>query len=123
MIFDQAVVDSPRPEGEGGMFRWPVPLDDRPRQYVIKVDTLEDLEAELRERLARLSPHTGGLKLEDDFTASLAKTVDRFNEMAARGRDDDFARGATPIEQTWAGPAREGAPTGTMYPLSPTGPY
>jgi hypothetical protein len=123
MMFDQAVVDSPRPEGERGMFRWPVPLDDRPRQYVIKVDALDELEAELRDRLTRLSAHTGGMELDDDFTANLAKTVDRFNEMAARGHDEDFARGETPIEQTWAGPARDGAPTGTMHPLSPTGPY
>jgi succinate dehydrogenase/fumarate reductase flavoprotein subunit len=123
MIFDQAVVDSPRPEGEAGMFRWPVPLDDRPRQYVIKVDTLEELEPELRTRLARIASHTGGAELDDDFTPTLAKSIDRFNEMASRGRDEDFARGATPIEQTWAGPAREGAPTGTMHPLSPTGPY
>jgi succinate dehydrogenase/fumarate reductase flavoprotein subunit len=123
MIFDQAVVDSPRPEGEAGMFRWPVPLDDRRRQYVIKVDSLDELADELRERLARIASHTGGVELDDDFTATLAKTIDRFNEMAARGRDDDFDRGATPIEQTWAGPARDGAPTGTMHPLSPTGPY
>jgi succinate dehydrogenase/fumarate reductase flavoprotein subunit len=123
MIFDQAVVDSPRLAGELGMFRWPVPLDDRPRQYVIKVDTLDELEPELRSRLARISSHTGGAELDDDFTPTLAKTIDRFNEMAARGRDEDFARGATPIEQTWAGPAREGAPSGAMHPLSPTGPY
>ena len=123
MIFDQAVVESPRPKGEAGMFRWPVPLDDRPRQYVIKVDSLEELADELRVRLARISSHTGGAELDDDFTATLAKTIDRFNEMAARGHDDDFSRGATPIEQTWAGPAHDGAPTGTMHPLSPTGPY
>jgi succinate dehydrogenase/fumarate reductase flavoprotein subunit len=120
MIWDEDVVLSP----ERTIFRWPIPTDpNRQRDYLIKVDSLEDLETELTRRLARLTPHTGGVALDDEFATTLAATVERFNQMAAAGRDDDFGRGETPIEQTWAGPARSGAPTGLMHPLSTTGPY
>jgi 3-oxosteroid 1-dehydrogenase len=119
MIFDEAVVQSP----ERTIFRWPVPTDSRPRKYILTVDTLEELGRSLGERLAGLASRTGAAALGDDFDANLAATVERFNEMASRGVDEDFNRGETPIEQTWAGPPRNGAPSGSLYPLSPTGPY
>lgn len=120
MIWDEAVVASP----ERTIFRWPVPTDpNRSRDYLIKVDSLEDLADELSVHLAKVARHTGGVRLDDRFTENLIATVKRFDAMATAGRDDDFSRGATPIEERWAGPARDGVPSGTMHPLSPNGPY
>ena len=118
-IWDQSVVDSP----DESMFRWPVPTDDRARLYVIKANTFEELAAELEARLERLAPHTGGARLAPDFVENLYATVERFNQYARDGRDPDFRRGETPIEQTWAGPARPDAASASMYPISSEGPY
>lgn len=120
MIWDEDVVSSQ----ERTIFRWPVPTDpNRSRDYLIKVDSLPELVGELTARLERLASHTGGVRLDDGFIDNLLDTVERFNAMAAAGRDDDFGRGATPIEERWAGPTRDGMPSGTMHPISPTGPY
>jgi hypothetical protein len=126
MIFDQALVDYDGGEEKGSeeaMFRWPIPSDDRPRHYVLKADTLEDLTSSLTERLERLAPHTGNVRLSDDFVESLRATIDRFNEHAREGVDPDFHRGETPIEKRWAMKPRPDAKTGAMYPISSSGPY
>ena len=119
MIFDQAVVDDP----QRTIFRWPVPADDRPRRYVARADTLEELANELHRRLESISGHTGGVRLDDQFLERLHSTIERFNQAAAAGHDPDFHRGETPIEQTWAGPPRPDAASAAMYPLAATGPY
>jgi hypothetical protein len=119
MIWDEGVRTSP----ERTIFRWPVPLDDRPRHYIATADTFEELAVELGARLERLSSFTGGVRLDQSFVANLEATVARFDRYAEQGHDPEFARGATPIEQRWAGPARDGMPSGTMHPFSPTGPY
>ncbi len=119
MIFDDAVVQDP----QRTIFRWPVPTDSRPRSYIATGSTLAELADELGRRLARLSSHTGGVSLDADFLSRLEDSIDRFNAMAAVGVDEDFHRGETPIEQTWAGPPRAGVPSGSMYPLSASGPY
>ncbi len=120
MIWDADVVASP----ERTIFRWPVPTDPhRERDYLIKVESLEDLEEKLSEHLAALAHRTGGVALDGEFTANLLATVERFNAMAAAGHDEDFGRGRTPIEDRWAGPVRDGVPSGTMHPLAPSGPY
>jgi succinate dehydrogenase/fumarate reductase flavoprotein subunit len=119
MIFDDALIDSP----DQTMFRWPVPFDRKARHYLIAADTLEDLTVEVRGRLERLAPHTGGVDLDDGFLQALESTIERFNEHARAGSDPDFHRGETPIEGVWAGAPRPGAVTGSMYPLSSEGPY
>ena len=120
MIWDEAVVLSP----ERTIFRWPVPTDPtRTRDYLITVDSLEELAGPLSEHLEQIETHTGGARLDPAFTANLMHTIARFNEMAEKGQDDDFGRGDTPIEERWAGPVRDGVPTGTMHPLAPEGPY
>jgi hypothetical protein len=119
MIFDDELVQSPAES----MFRWPVPRDRRPRHYVITAGSLDDLTAEIAGRLEQLAPHTGGVELDPDFLPNLVATVASFNGYAAAGRDPEFQRGETPIEQAWAGPRREGAANGSMHPLAPQGPY
>ena len=119
MIFDDEVVKS----RDETMFRWPVPSDRRERHYVITVDTLEELTAELERRLERLSHFTGGVRLDADFLANLRETIARFNRFAAEGKDPDFHRGETPIEDAWSGTPRPGAANGITFPLAAEGPY
>lgn len=119
MIFDDALISNP----ERSMFRWPVPFDRKPRHYIAAADSLEDLTVEIVARLERLAPATGGVTLDEDFLPALRESVAQFNRYAAAGRDLDFHRGETPIEQAWAGEPRNGAVTGSMYPLADQGPY
>jgi 3-oxosteroid 1-dehydrogenase len=119
-IFDQAVVDDRRET----RFRWPVPLSGEPfPDFVFQAETLDALGAELRRRVDLLAPHTGGFAVGEGFEQQLALTIERFNTMATAGRDDDFRRGESMIERTWAGDARPGLPNPTMAPLAATGPY
>lgn len=119
-IFDQAVCDDPRVS----RFRWPIPMPGEPfPDFVIRADTLDELAAEIRRRVTTLAPHTGGLTVADGFEEQLAATVERFNEFALAGVDADFRRGASQIERTWAGEARDGLVNPALAPLSPTGPY
>lgn len=93
--------------------------------HVIRGQTLDALAAAIAARLEALAPHTGGFSLDPAFAENLRRSVARFNELAATGRDADFHRGENPIELVFNGPAREGNDTGnpTMYPISSTGPY
>lgn len=119
-IFDQAVLDSTDPS----RFRWPIPFPGEPLpKFIASADDLPGLAAELRRRLASIAEHTGGADLVDEFDERLAATVRRFNEMAAKGVDDDFHRGESRIEQVWAGEPARGLPSACLAPLSPTGPY
>ncbi len=120
MIWDQAVMDNPEPS----RFRWPIPFPGEPiPAFVATADTLSDLTAELRRRLAGLEEHTAGAQLADDFETNLTSTIARFNAAATSGDDTEFGRGRSQIERTWGGPARDGLPSGCMAPLSPNGPY
>jgi 3-oxosteroid 1-dehydrogenase len=93
--------------------------------HVLTGATLDELAASLDARLGRLAPHTGGFRLDPDFRRNLGAAIARFNELAARGTDEDLHRGENPIELVFNGPAREGNDTGnpTMFPMSPAGPY
>ena len=99
-------------------------MPDEPRpDFVLRGETLDELVALVRERVAALAPHTGGLELADGFEAELRATITRFGHHALAGHDPDFGRGRSPIELTWAGEPREGLPNPTMAPLAETGPY
>jgi hypothetical protein len=93
--------------------------------HVIHGETLEDLAGAIDARLASLAARTGGVRLADDFRPTLRATVSRFNELAATGRDEDFHRGETPVQQLFNGPVKDepGRTNPTMWPLSDTGPY
>jgi len=95
--------------------------------HVIRGETLEELSANIAERVAGYQAYTGNLRLADDFLANLRKTVARWNEMAADGVDQDFHRGEREVELTvFAGPLSEEAMqrrNPVMRPISDTGPY
>ena len=121
MIYDDAVANRP---GPATSMRQPVPAAGEKAGYVISGQTWEDLATNLRQRLASLARATGGVQLDDSFEAELALTVERFNGFAWTGRDLDFGRGETPIQQAWNGPPRHAdSPNPTMHPFAPDGPY
>jgi len=111
------------------------PLPDTPTgaSYVIAGDSFEALTARIQERLAKLAPYTGGLRLDPTFTKNLHDTRERFNAFARSGRDEDFDRGGSRYDTEWKRawmpqradtkwPVNEG-PNVTLFPISDTGPY
>jgi 3-oxosteroid 1-dehydrogenase len=93
--------------------------------HVIKGETLDELAAAIEDRLEKVAQHTGGFRLDESFRLNLPKSIARFNELAATGKDDDFHRGENPIEQIFTGVVPEDNDTGnpTMYPIAESGPY
>ncbi len=95
--------------------------------HVIKGRTLAELSSNVGERLTRYTAHTGNVRLVDDFLPKLEATIARWNEMARKGVDEDFHRGAREVEVTvFGGPlsaeAMERA-NPVMRPISDSGPY
>lgn len=126
MIWDQAVADEPT--------FWPwrgcVPLPGMETPYLLKADTLEGLAEAISARLDTLRGIRSAngvvgpdVKLSADFASALQSTIERFNGFAETGRDLDFQRGETPIQQAWQGPSRSTTGNRTMYPMSLQGPF
>ncbi len=124
LVYDQAVADEPT--------FWPwrgcVPLPGFPAPWVVRGDTVEALAAALSEKLDALRGRRAGtavvgpdVALTADFADALRATIERFNQMATTGVDEDFHRGETPIQPAWQGPSR-GHPNRTMHPIDLNGP-
>ena len=64
-------------------------------------------------------------QLADDFLPNLRASVARFNELAAKGVDEDFHRGERAVQQLFNGVVKDepGRTNPTMWPLSDSGPY
>ncbi len=127
LIYDQRVA-----ENWAGNFPYPAAGQEAP--YVLSADTLEELGAAIRERVASLPSITKGLQLSDQFEANLVEEVAKFNGYAASGDDLDFRRGQFGYDEGWqTAPSAENAPLTewpsegqvlkSMYPLAETGPY
>jgi 3-oxosteroid 1-dehydrogenase len=108
--------------GEG--FGNPIPASDEDPYWVVSADTVADLATGIGERLEKLASYTGHAQLDEHFPDRLQETLNRWNEMAAVGVDDDFGRGSTPIEQGLSAYFGTGTgPNPMMAPLAETGPY
>ena len=118
MLYDEDVASNP----SRSSFRDPIPRPGESMEYVISGDTWPELARNIDLRLESLASKTGGVRLAPDFDANLSDTVARFNRFAAAGKDEDFARGETPIEVAWGAGDRD-APSPTMHPLRSEGPY
>ncbi|WIX77873.1 FAD-dependent oxidoreductase [Amycolatopsis carbonis] len=120
-VWDQRSQDHSASD-EYGRLIVPPGTDD---SHVISARTLDELTVKIRERLAANAAKTGGFTLADDFAENLPRTIDRFNGFAAKGKDEDFARGETAIQLVFNGPVKEepGRDNPTMWPISDTGPY
>lgn len=118
-LFDDELINNK----QASRFRFPIPQPGEKLEYVISAPDWPELAKGIRERLATLAPHTGGVALAPEFENNLKSTLVRFNAMAAEGRDLDFERGESQIEKAWAQAPREGAVTGAMHPFARKGPY
>lgn len=120
-IWDQRSQESSASD-EYGRLIVPPGTDD---QHVIKGETLAELASNIDDRLAQYAHVTGGLRLADNFQDNLRATIQRFNEMAAIGKDLDFHRGEREISLIFNGEVKEepGRTNPTMWPISDTGPY
>ena len=122
------VYDERLATGWGGMF--PLPEDSATAPYVISGNTLEELAANIEERVAGIDVVTRGMALADDFAANMLDEVARFNEFARSGEDLDFQRGEFPYDTDVPfGPTgdvpypADDQANVAMYPLSDEGPY
>jgi 3-oxosteroid 1-dehydrogenase len=119
-IWDQRVAA----QVAGVDFGNPVPPPGVDAYWVIEGDDLEQLAVGIAERLAGLEDMIGERHLARDFLPRLRATLDRFARMAEQGTDEDFARGAAPIERWTSAAFGDGdGPNPTMRALSNTGPY
>jgi succinate dehydrogenase/fumarate reductase flavoprotein subunit len=118
MIYDEDVASSPSTSS----FREHVPMPGELVQHVISGDTWAELARNIDARLASMASKTGGVRLAPDFDVNLRGTVDRFNGFATAGKDEDFARGETPIQMAWGACDRDGL-NPTMHPFRSEGPY
>jgi 3-oxosteroid 1-dehydrogenase len=126
MIYDGRVA-----ENWAGWF--PFPEDSSTAPYVVSGQTLEELAANIQERVASIPQITPALGLTEDFATNLVDEVAKFNEYARTGVDADFQRGAHPYdtdvpygpvvpEPTITYPSDD-QPNVAMYPLRDEGPY
>jgi 3-oxosteroid 1-dehydrogenase len=120
-VWDQRAQDHSASD-EYGRLIVPQGTDDA---HVIKGDTLADLAAGVADRLARYEGATGGLRLSEDFLPNLEASIARFNELAAKGVDEDFHRGERAVQLLFNGYVKDepGRANPTMWPLSDSGPY
>lgn len=120
MIFDDAVLNDVR----GARHRYPVPGDQGGWEVLISADTLAALTDAIDARLSVLAPSIGDWPLDAGFLSNLRVTIERFNAMAVAGVDEEYGRGESAIERSWATTPRDDGQTNpTMYPISSTGPF
>jgi len=130
MIYDQRTAEL-FAESPGA---YPLPGPGTAERYVIAGRDWDELASNIRQRVMELAPHIGCWRLDAGFGANLKATVQRFNEFAEKGVDEDFHRGGFPYDVEWhAGsfsipgkgtkwPAND-RPNVTMHPFTATGPY
>jgi len=112
--------------------RFPLPAAGMSAPYVVQAANRAALVKALDERLARLAPRTGGVRLDAAFGESLGATLKQFNADAERGVDREFQRGASVYDREWhtkiwsfANPGTKHklpAKNLTLYPISEAGP-
>jgi hypothetical protein len=126
-IWDQAAQDHFSADlipGYPYEFGNPLIMNRPDRPHVMRADTLAGLEAQVRARLDTFAGATGGYQLDAGFAEQLGQTIGRFNAVAAKGIDDDFHRGESPMPLFFNGPGRPGNTANpTLFPISGSGPY
>ena len=119
MFYDQRTIDN-----LGVRYSYPVPPKGQTAPHVISGETLTDLERNLNDRLKSLADRLpAGLVLDGGFGRQLEATIERFNQFAESGVDEDFHRGRNPIDQSFQVNTSNGKPNPTLYPISSKGPY
>jgi len=128
MIYDDALAQDP----SKFRYRFPIPAPGQDAPYVIKGDTWEELAKNIDTRLDELrgqrsvSASVGpDVKLAGNFVERIQTTIQRFDGFAETGVDEDFGRGATPIQIALGGGTQrfDTLKNPTMAPFASTGPY
>lgn len=108
--------------------RYPIPPAGAVAEHVVSGVGVTGLTAALEERLrgpAReaMPPGMAPVSLDTGFAGTLARTLQRFNAMAADGRDEDFDRGSKAVEAAFHGPPApdNDLPNPLMHPLDAAG--
>ena len=96
--------------------------------YIIKGETRKELAANIQKRLGQLGSRFDKMKLQTDFVESLNASIERFNQFANNGYDEDFNRGETLYDQQAMRDFMEDkiapkGPNSSMAPISSKGPY
>ena len=121
LVYDQRVADNP-----GVGYNYPMPPKGTTAPYVIEGATLENLAANIDQRLIRLASSANLpsiSRLDRSFVNQLKGTIARFNGFAETGVDGDFGRGTHLIDRSLIAHPPNGKPNPTMYPLSQAGPF
>lgn len=123
MVFDERTLD----RYAGAL---PLPLDKRESKWLIEGKNVEELTANIKQRIASLDGKAGNFALADEFASNLGATIERFNGFAESGRDEDFDRGLHEYDKIWNklfSPVSKNAsfpdndkPNPTMYPIDRT---
>ncbi len=108
--------------------RYPIPPDGAVADHVVTGTGLGGLVAAIDERLRgrtrwSMPPGIAPVFLAPGFASTLAATIERFNAMATRGVDEEFARGTRAVEVAFHGPTAPDneLPNPLMYPLDTGG--
>jgi len=122
MVWDQGCQDLHANERPAN----PIRPAREPAPHVVGGATRDELAERLAERVEQLRPRVPRLRMGPDFAERLKASVARFNAGAREGRDPDFHRGETPIEQAFnalftGGTRDERNPV--LYPLDERGPF
>lgn len=126
-IWDQRTTDLCAGIGYGHF----IPALGDPRwSEIVVAPTIEGIAAALANRLEKLRPQIGRHTLAKDFVEQAKKSIERFNQFATTGLDEDFGRGSAPIDHAFHAVAmdpkaseRTASAKNTMYPLAERGPY
>jgi len=113
------------------MYGGPMPIPPYPEgaDYVIRGETIGELARAIDARLEKFSSHTGGLRLDTAFAATLQKTIARFNAFAESGKDLDYGRGDHDLDRSFSLPPAKTSwpandkPNPLLYPFQSKGPY
>jgi hypothetical protein len=119
MIYDQRTVDN-----LGARYSYPVAPAGSASPHIITGATLAELEQGVNQRLKSLATQLpAGLALYEGFGPQLQNTIERFNQFAELGVDEDFQRGTHAIDQSFQVNTSNGKPNPTLFPISDRGPY
>lgn len=108
--------------------RYPIPPAGAIAEHVVSGPGVAGLTEALRRRLAgplraAMPDGVAPVELVDGFSDRLLATIQRFNQIAERGDDDQFGRGSKAVELAFHGPPAPDnrLPNPLMHPLDPGG--
>ncbi len=94
MVYDQR-------SAEAFAGRWPIAATPGSDAYTVNGKGINELAANLSERLSSIAENTGGVALDANFEEQLTDTILGFNQDAEKGEDSEFGRGGSDNDIAW----------------------